>query len=303
MADATPTLADAGRARERLRALAELELPAFRGAPGWEFTPIDKLDLDAFAPAPPAARRDEPLSSSADASVPVDAPSAAVVRGPAGHAARAGGRAAPRARRARTSARVVDAGENAVRRAQRRRVGRRRVRLRAARRRGRGADRRSTRVQAQAGSALHWRVLIVLEEGAEAEVWEQYVSAADGEGSFNTVVELVVGAERAAALRLRPGPRRERMGLRHPAREGRAATASSTGSRSASARATARSSRRHEARRRGRRAAGSPAPTRSHGRQHLDFDTTQEHAAAEHDVATSPSAASSPTARPRCGAG
>src|SRR5207244_212437 len=46
-------------------------------------------------------------------------------------------------------------------------------------------------IQAQAGTALNWRVLIVLEEGAEAEVWEQYLSAADG--LFTTVVELVVG--------------------------------------------------------------------------------------------------------------
>ena len=38
---------------------------------------------------------------------------------------------------------------------------------------------------------MSWRVLIVLEEGAEAEVWEQELSAADG--LFNTVVELVVG--------------------------------------------------------------------------------------------------------------
>ena len=48
-----------------------------------------------------------------------------------------------------------------------------------------------TAVQAQEGSALNWRVLVVLEEGAEAEVWEQYASTAPG--LFTTVVELVVG--------------------------------------------------------------------------------------------------------------
>jgi Fe-S cluster assembly protein SufD len=48
-----------------------------------------------------------------------------------------------------------------------------------------------TAIQAQQGTAMSWRVLIVLEEGAEAEVWEQELSAADG--LFNTVVELVVG--------------------------------------------------------------------------------------------------------------
>jgi Fe-S cluster assembly protein SufD len=48
-----------------------------------------------------------------------------------------------------------------------------------------------TAIQAQQGTALSWRVLVVLEEGAEAEVWEQELSAADG--LVNTVVELVVG--------------------------------------------------------------------------------------------------------------
>jgi Fe-S cluster assembly protein SufD len=46
-------------------------------------------------------------------------------------------------------------------------------------------------IQAQQGTALNWRTLIVLEEGAQAEVWEQYLSAADG--LVTTVVELVVG--------------------------------------------------------------------------------------------------------------
>jgi len=48
-----------------------------------------------------------------------------------------------------------------------------------------------TAVQAQQGTALSWRVLVVLEEGAEAEVWEQELSTTDG--LVNTVVELVVG--------------------------------------------------------------------------------------------------------------
>jgi len=48
-----------------------------------------------------------------------------------------------------------------------------------------------TAVQAQQGTAMSWRVLVVLEEGAEAEVWEQELSTTDG--LFNTVVELVVG--------------------------------------------------------------------------------------------------------------
>ena len=50
------------------------------------------------------------------------------------------------------------------------------------------------------GAAVHWRTLIVLDEGAEAEVWEQYTSADDDvEALLNSVVELSVG--QAARLR------------------------------------------------------------------------------------------------------
>src|SRR5690606_23501862 len=38
---------------------------------------------------------------------------------------------------------------------------------------------------------LHWRALIVLDEGAEAEIWERYHGG--GAGLFNGVVELAVG--------------------------------------------------------------------------------------------------------------
>ena len=51
-----------------------------------------------------------------------------------------------------------------------------------------------------AGSAVSWRTLIVLEEGAEAEVWEHWSSPADGvDAMLNSVVELSVG--QAATLR------------------------------------------------------------------------------------------------------
>ncbi len=51
-----------------------------------------------------------------------------------------------------------------------------------------------TAIQAAAGQSLNWRTLIVLEEGAEAEVWERYLSADEEmEGLFNGVTELVVG--------------------------------------------------------------------------------------------------------------
>jgi Fe-S cluster assembly protein SufD len=46
-------------------------------------------------------------------------------------------------------------------------------------------------LQTQENTALNWRVLIVLDEGAEAEVWEQELSTAPG--LLNLVVEIVVG--------------------------------------------------------------------------------------------------------------
>ncbi len=46
----------------------------------------------------------------------------------------------------------------------------------------------------EAGSAVHWRTLIVLAEGAEAEVWERHSSPGDGvDALLNSVVELSVG--------------------------------------------------------------------------------------------------------------
>ena len=40
---------------------------------------------------------------------------------------------------------------------------------------------------------IEWRALVVLGEGAEAELWERYQS--EGDGLFNAVVELVVGED------------------------------------------------------------------------------------------------------------
>ncbi len=45
------------------------------------------------------------------------------------------------------------------------------------------------------GAAVSWRTLVVLEEGAEAEVWEHWSSPSDEvDGVLNSVVELSVGA-------------------------------------------------------------------------------------------------------------
>jgi len=52
----------------------------------------------------------------------------------------------------------------------------------------------------ESGSAVNWRTLVVLEEGAEAEVWEHWSSPSDEiDALLNSVVELHVG--QAATLR------------------------------------------------------------------------------------------------------
>ena len=96
-----------------------------------------------------------------------------------------------------------------------------------------------TAVTATPGTILHRRVLIVLEEGAEAEVWEQYVSGGDEATVLNTVVELKVGQN--ANLRYVCGQElNERSWIFGAQRAEVDATARSTGSRSASARRSGR---------------------------------------------------------------
>ena len=133
-------------------------------------------------------------------------------------------------------------------------------------------------VTAAAGSALQRRVLVVLEEGAEAEVWEQYLSAdAESETLFNTVVELVVGqnaklryvcgqdlnekswifgAQRAEVQR---DGKLDWVAVGFGSARGRVRMETKLAGEGAEAKVT-----------------GAYAP---HARQHVDFDTTQEHAA------------------------
>ena len=127
-------------------------------------------------------------------------------------------------------------------------------------------------------SALHWRSLIVVEEGAELVVAEQWASSADDlEGYFNPVTELIVGegasveylcvqdlSERAWIL----GSQRAQVaananlhwvGLGLGSGQGKLRMETDINGAGASARVT-----------------GAYA---GHGKQHIDYDTTQEHAA------------------------
>jgi Fe-S cluster assembly protein SufD len=133
-------------------------------------------------------------------------------------------------------------------------------------------------VQASAGSALNWRTLVVLGEGAEAEVWEQYLSATDGGTAlFNSVVELVVGP--GATLRYVCG-----QGLSvgswvfgtQRAEVARDGTLEWVALGFGSSRGKVRMETKLDGQGSSAKVTGAYAGT---GTQHLDYDTTQEHAA------------------------
>jgi len=125
------------------------------------------------------------------------------------------------------------------------------------------------------GEELHWRVLIVLGDGAEAEVWERYGS--DGEGLFNGVVEMVVGD--AATLRYACEQElsdRSWVFATQRAEVGRDASLEWTALGFGSARGKVRMETKLAGRGSSARVTGAYAGA---GTQHLDYDTTQEHAA------------------------
>ena len=162
-------------------------LPVYKGKPGWEFTPIDKLDLDAF-----------PAVAGSDAAAITSLPFAFDDALTAGGADRGDGvLVAPLRAALDEGANGTDAYGSIVRP-------------------GFFAELNAeqwtdgtlvyipagvvvtepiviTNVQGDAGHALHHRTLIVLADGAEAEVYEQLVSGHDEQGLVNGVTELIVG--------------------------------------------------------------------------------------------------------------
>src|SRR3954464_4443564 len=162
-------------------------MPRFRGTPGWEFTPIDKLDLDAYPAAPggegPALFDfDDAVLASADEPTlegPIVMPLAlAAERYPdlvEAHLGTVVTKQTPFT--ARNDAHWADGSFVYVPR---------NVAV--------DAPIVLSTLHEQAGTTLHWRALVVLEEGADAEVWHESRSAEpDAEGVLNGVVELVVG--------------------------------------------------------------------------------------------------------------
>jgi Fe-S cluster assembly protein SufD len=133
-------------------------------------------------------------------------------------------------------------------------------------------------VQARSGTLLNQRTLVVLDEGAQAEVWEQYLSGeAELDGVFNAVTELIVGD--GARLRYVCGQglsERSWMFGAQRAQIGRDAGLDWVALGFGSARGRVRMETRLAGEGAEARVTGAYA---THARQHIDFDTTQEHAA------------------------
>jgi Fe-S cluster assembly protein SufD len=130
-------------------------------------------------------------------------------------------------------------------------------------------------ISAAAGDEIEWRALVVLAEGAEAEVWERYAS--EGDGLFNGVVELVVGD--GANLRYVCQQDLSDEGwvfATQRAEIGRDASLEWVALGFGSARGKVRMETKLAGRGSSAKVTGAYA---GDGIQHLDYDTTQEHAA------------------------
>jgi Fe-S cluster assembly protein SufD len=267
---------------------AELGLPTYKGRAGWEFTDLGAFSLDAFAPA---AAGEGDASAVDRAETLLEAPAGGVVLG-------------------QVDGRVLDAPEppdgvivEPLTLAVERHPELVEPHL------GRIVDESAdvfaavndahwtggafvyvprgvtveapvllTAISDAAATGLHRRTLIVLEEGAEAEVWEQYLSGStDAEALVNTVVEIVVGQN--ARLRFVSGQdMNERSWVfgsmrAEVARDGVLdwVVAGFGSARGKIRTETLLAGEGAEA-----KVTGAYAP---HGRQHVDFDTTQEHGA------------------------
>jgi Fe-S cluster assembly protein SufD len=256
--------------REQAERLAgDLELPSFKGRPGWEFTDISALELDAYAPAGEASAP-EIATPLFDLPQP-DALPAGVIVSTIDEAAQAHPELIERHLGA-----IVAADDLFVARNEAQFEG--------------GAfvyvpggvvvpePIALAAVQSAASTELDRRTLIVLEEGAQAEVWEQFLSGGEElDGVFNAVTEIMVGD--SAHLRYVCGQSlSERAWIfgAQRAEVGRDASLDWVALGFGSARGRVRMETKLAGQGAEARVTGAYA---TRGRQHIDFDTTQEHAA------------------------
>ncbi|HUR85278.1 MAG TPA: Fe-S cluster assembly protein SufD [Solirubrobacteraceae bacterium] len=264
-----------------------LPLPSFRGNPGWEFTSLKSLDLDAYGSP-------EDVDVDAAGLGIIDPPEGAIVLEQVDHVSGGPPEGAPEGAivlslsdAIRSHPDLVEQHFGSIVSTEDPFVARNEAGWQGGAfvyvPRGVVLDAPIvvTVVQSQAQTALHWRTLVVLEENAQAEVWEQYVSAdscAGGDALFSTVTELslgqnsrlryvcaqglgekswIFGAQRAVVGR---DAALDWIALGFGAGNGRVAMDTELAGPGADAKVT-----------------GAYA---THGRQHLDYATTQEHAAA-----------------------
>ncbi|ADB53798.1 Fe-S cluster assembly protein SufD [Conexibacter woesei] len=273
--------------RARAAGLTErLDLPTYKGRPGWEFTDISSLDLAAYAAAGDgdagAVARADALFVGLEQPIVVTQVDATTVEVsgelPEGVVVTTLERAAAEhPELVERHLGTIVAGEDAfVARNEAGFAGGLFVHVP----RGTIVPRPVlvTVVQDADRTALNWRSLIVVEDGGQAEVWEQYLSAdAERETLLNTVVELVVGEN--ANLRFVNGQNlSEKSWIFGTQRSevGRDGALDWVSLGFGSARGKVRMETKLAGKGADGRVTGAYA---SHKRQHVDFDTTQEHAA------------------------
>jgi Fe-S cluster assembly protein SufD len=266
-----------------------LGLPTYKGRPGWEFTDLGKLSLDAYVPARPgegdttALERAETLLAAPEGAIRLGQVDGRVAEEP--EAVEDGPVIMPLTLAAERHPELVEPHLGRI-------VDSERDVFAAANDaswtggafvyvpRGVRVDAPVllTAISDAAATSLNRRTLVVLDEGAEAEVWEQYLSGSpEADALVNTVVEIVVGQN--AKLRfVSAQDMNEKSWIFGSMRaevardgvldwvvagfgsgRGKVRTETLLAGEGAEAKVT-----------------GAYAP---HGRQHIDYDTTQEHAA------------------------